>query len=301
MILIFDLIGGFTDMLRDLVSIIKFTEQNKFNFTIINCSSRHFENPCIWNKYSVEELFDITMMNDNKYFINYDLIKDKINQDNTYNFFKEKIQDKLFNKEYQNYINSIFKNMLDNINHSNKEYIIIGGQFWYYSKISFMKDIKKITEKIKPSKKISDEYQRNLNLFNCKFNAIHYRYENDYINHFKKRNLNTPYIVPPIDELIENIPFKNNYKIFICTSMIESLYEKKLLYKELVNYDNLIFKYKNELNYDENAFLDFLLCKNCEEFYGNNISGFTNLINNVKNTFNCYNNMSCFENYNINI
>jgi hypothetical protein len=191
--------------------------------------------------------------------------------------------------------------MLDNINHSNKEYIIIGGQFWYYSKISFMKYIKKITEKITQSKKISDEYQRNLNLFNCKFNAIHYRYENDYINHFKKRNLNTPYIVPPIDELIENIPFKNNYKIFICTSMIESLYEKKLLYKELVNYDNLIFKYKNELNYDENAFLDFLLCKNCEEFYGNNISGFTNLINNVKNTFNCYNNMSCFENYNINI
>ena len=301
MILIFDLYGGFTDMLRDLLSIVKFTEVNKIQFTIKNVWSRPFENPNAYSLYSIEELFDITMMSDNKNFIDYKFIKDKINENNIYDFFKDKIGVKIYNPKNTNDLHETFKNILNIFKEYNKEYINIGGQFWIYSKLSNMKELCKITEEIKPSHKIYKEYQKNLQLFSCKYNVIHYRYENDYLEHFKRNRINNKYIVPPIDELIKHIPFKNKYKIFICTSMIKTLHEKKLLYKELETYDDIIVKYDNELNYDENAFLDFLLCRNCEEFYGNNISGFTNLINIVKNTNNYYDKMSCFENYNINI
>ena len=65
------------------------------------------------------------------------------------------------------------------------------------------------------------------------------------------------------------------------------------------SYDNIIYKKKNNLNYDENGFLDLLILNNCEEFYGNNISGFTTLSSKLKKSDNFYNKIKYFDKYNI--
>src|SRR5580692_959819 len=108
-----------------------------------------------------------------------------------------------------------------------------------------------------------------------------------------------PYIIPPIDELITHIKFKQNYKIYISCSMITSLKEKKLLYNDLETYENIISKSDNNLNFDENAFLDLLIGLHSQEVYGTTISGFSHNLNTIKNTNNYYDKMKIFSKYDI--
>ena len=153
-----------------------------------------------------------------------------------------------------------------------------------------------IIKKIKPSCKIYSEYLKNTRELPKLYNLIHYRYEEDWIPNLKQSNI--PYIVPPIDELMKYIPFKNNYPVYISCSMIETLHDKKLLYDTLDKYTNILKKKENNLNFDENGFLDLLLAINAEEVFGNSISGFSISINKIKKTNNYYNEMEVFCKYN---
>ena len=129
-----------------------------------------------------------------------------------------------------------------------------------------------------------------------KYNFIHYRYEDDWNINLKKWN--QKYIVPPLDILIDKLPFKNNYPVYIATSEISSLNEKKLLQKPIDSYTNILYKYSNEvenLSFDECGFVDFLIGKNCEEIYGFHFSGFSIALNKIKNTENYYSQIPDFE------
>lgn len=291
MFLIFDLIGGFTDMLKDLNAIYNFTEKYSYTFTIRNATSRPYNNPCLWDMYAIDNLINTKSFEHNKYYVNYNKIQNKLNNSNTYDFYKNKVEGKLWLNRSFLKMNDII-NCIDNID---KEYINIGGSFWYYSNLDNMEQIAKIFKTLIPSDKIIAEI--NKNPINEKYNCIHYRYEDDWLNCLKKEKI--PYIVPPIDELINYLPFSNNYLLYICTSDIENLHLKKLLYHNLESYKNIIYKKNNNLNYDENGFLDLLIILNCEEFYGNDISGFTKLASILKNTNNFYNKMPYFNKYNI--
>jgi hypothetical protein len=289
MILIFYLSGGFTDMLRDLVSINKFTILHKINFTIQYASNRPIHNPNIWNTYNIDELFDESSFIINDFYINYNTIKNKITTSNTYNFYKDKINGNLWDNDKQQYLNDIYFNILDFFKECNKEYIIMCGGFWYYSNLDNIDERLALIKHIKPSKKILLEYEKNKVLLPINYNLIHYRYEDDWIPNLKISK--TPYIIPPIDELIKYIPFNEKYDIYICCSMIETLNTKNLMYNKLSDYKNIIKKLPNNLNYDENAFLDFLIGINAQEFYGNSISGFSVTLNSIKKTKNYYNEM----------
>lgn len=155
----------------------------------------------------------------------------------------------------------------------------MGKAFRHYSKLDNLIERRHLMKHIKPSKKILDELYKNILVLPENYNCIHYRYENDWITNLTRSN--TPYIVTPIDVLIKDIPFKNNYKIYLYCSMIESLKERYLMQNDLEAYNNILTKLPNNLNYDENGFLDYLIALNSQEFYGNSISGFTNILNSI--------------------
>jgi len=291
MLLIFDLFGGFTDMLRDLVSIYNFSLKYKYNFTIRNASSRAVENHEIYSSYSVDNLFNLQSFKSNKYYIDYCSITDDMNDSNTYDFYRNKVEGKLWKD--RNFLRE--EEIINSINVNYKKYVIIGGSFWYYTNLHNMEQICSVFKTLIPNDRIINELTKNI--INKHYNCIHYRYEHDWIPNLK--NWGVPYIVPPIDELIDNLPFKNKHPIYICTNGIEKLHSLHLLYRKLETYDNILYKKKNDLNYDENGYLDLIIIVNCEEFYGNSISGFTQLSAVLKNSFNFYNKMDYFNKYNI--
>lgn len=295
MILIFDLFGGLTDMIKDLISIIKFANSHKLFFTIRNATSRQIDNPLLHSDYEIKELLDeISLHSLSQYYLIYDSILDKINNENTYDFYDDKIKDNIWNENKRNILNNEYSQIITNCN---KEYIIIGGAFWWYSNlVENIEDRIEIIKKIKPSCKIYSEYLKNTTELPELYNLIHYRYEEDWIPNLKQANI--PYIVPPIDELMKYIPFKNNYPVYICCSMMETLHDKKLLYDTLDKYPNILKKKENNLNFDENGFLDLLLASNAQEVFGNSISGFSISINEIKKTKNYYNEMEVFSKYN---
>jgi hypothetical protein len=61
-----------------------------------------------------------------------------------------------------------------------------------------------------------------------------------------KKLWDAKYRVPPIDVLIDKLPFKNNYPIYIATSYISLLNRKNLLQKPVDAYTNILYKYDSE-------------------------------------------------------
>ena len=73
----------------------------------------------------------------NEYYVEYSTIIDNLNESNTYDFFKDKVEgrlwkDRKFLKE---------DDIIHNITDKNKEYVIIGGSFWYYTNLHDMYQI----------------------------------------------------------------------------------------------------------------------------------------------------------------
>jgi len=298
MFLIFNLLGGFTDQVKDILSINKFTIANKIHFSIRFTTCRPIDNPCHFNQYNAEEMFDMSMFcSINEYFIPYSEISEKITQENTYDFYMEKVNGKLFKPEWNQYFAKLYSDILNILYNCEKEYIIVGSAFRHYSGMDNLLERKDLMKHLKPSQKILDELNKNRAVLPKHYNCIHYRYEKDWIPCLTRSN--TPYIVPPIDVLIKDTPFKNNYKIYICCSAIELLKERGMMQNDLQTYDTILTKLPNNLNYDENGFLDYLIAVNSQEFYGNNISGFTSILNAIHGTNNNYNKLKIFEGYNI--
>lgn len=181
MILIFDLVGGFTDMLKDLTSIYNFTLKYKYNFTIRNATNRPIDNPNIFTSYSIDNLFDIKSFKYNQYYIEYNKIIDNINQHNTYDFYKYKIQDRL----WKNYDFCSEDDVINCIVNTNYTYVLIGGSFWFYTRLYDFTQMVNIFKTLIPSQKIQQEL--NKNVINEKYNCIHYRYEDDWIPQLKKK------------------------------------------------------------------------------------------------------------------
>jgi len=287
MILIFDTIGGLSDQIKDITSILYFCNENNFQFTFRNATSRPIENPSIYNFYEFHNLFDPHSFSNNKQYILYDDIKKNINIDNTYNFHKEKIIGKLFKDEFKEYLKNIKENMIDIIRSCNKEFIIMGGAFWSYNTYNYDENI---INMIKPSNKILDKYNEIIQKMNCnEYNFIHYRYEEDWNILLTRRNI--VYIRPILDDIILNISFKKDLPIYICTSCIETLYEKNWMLYPLSAYSNILYKNADDMigfNYDECGYIDFLIGKKSQEIYGFSRSGFSINLNALKKTKNYY-------------
>jgi hypothetical protein len=150
MILIFDLFGGFTDMLRDLVSIYNFTSKYKYNFTIRNALSRQAENNNVFFNYSIDNLIDVQSFKANEYYIEYSTIIDNLDDSNTYDFFKDKVEGRLWIDRNFLSEDAVIRNITD----KNKEYVIIGVSFWYYTNLHDMYQICVVFKTLIPNSRI---------------------------------------------------------------------------------------------------------------------------------------------------
>jgi hypothetical protein len=137
------------------------------------------------------------------------------------------------------------------------------------------------------SKRLMDVYniiKTKMGINNQQYNFIHYRYESDFVNHFKITHMKD--LKSTI--LIVKSKFKNpNLKIYIATTNIRNLID--------VNDSEIcdIIMTKNEdelkdLNFEEKAFIDYMFGLNSSEVFGHSKSSFSHMLNNIKNTSNFY-------------
>lgn len=300
-LLIFDLGGGFNDMIKTLISIIDFTSKHSFQFTIRYCTCRPQDNTktvpevikknC--NRYEVTNLFDekTFLIYDN--YVSYHKIKDEVTKENSYDFHRDKIMGNLFNADKKLYMDDITKNLSSILKKCDKKYIIVSSGFCFYAKTCRIleKWNKEFYDTLIPNEKIIDEYNNIMKDIHEPYNFIHYRYEED------MRGLATKtqgeYYTPPLDVLLENNLFKNNtYKIYVATSTIEQLHDKNLMQKEVGCYPSLLYKKSNLDYFDENAWVDFKIGIGAEEIFGFSSSGFSDTLNRLKGTRNYYDKIS---------
>jgi hypothetical protein len=111
------------------------------------------------------------------------------------------------------------------------------------------------------------------------YNFFHYRYERDFTFFHQLSNTSS------LGSLLNTVKYKNNeYKIYLASSNINNILKN-------INLDNLIYKDENELNelnFEERAFIDFMIGKNSVEVYGHPMSSFSHTLNRLKNTQNFY-------------
>lgn len=277
MILIFNTYSGLCNQFYDVNAGINFCLQNKIKFTF-HCASFRNVDLTSWRDVKFTDLFDDLFLRSNddisELYVDYDSLSPLLNNDNTFN-----LDNKLRTIEFLNKNDDLLKQL----NTLNKEYIVL-KQFWAVYDSS--KNIKNIYPLLKPNKKLSDLYLKVKESLSCKeYNFLHYRYESDFINHFKITDMMS------LDELITNNKFKNNKaKIYVAASNIKYLLKKiseknigKIIYK---NEEELDLKFK--LNFEEKAFIDYMLGLDSVEIYGHSKSSFSHMINNLKRTNNYY-------------
>ena len=269
MLIIFDTNGGLCNQFYDVLNGINFCLKYNICFTFRYCSFRN-DNLTSWYQTPFENLFDLNFLNKYELYVNYYNIKDKITNNNCYNFDSRLLSHIVFKED----------NILDQLINLNKEYVVL-YQFWSLYKFKNFID-NTIHTHIRPSKYIMEKYIeiKNNIILDEPYNFIHYRYENDFTNYF---NIN----IEKLDILIENIKFKNNnLKIYIATSNI-----KKLIDLNDSKYKNLIYKNDDmlmDLNYEQRGFIDYMFGLNSIECYGHRKSSFSVMINNIKQTNNYY-------------
>ena len=114
-LLVFDLGGGFADMIKTILCIVDFTSKNNFKFTIRYCTCRPQDKtkPVSENIKLNNYSYDVTNLFDEKTFLIYDnyvpynTVKEKIIEENTYDFYTDKILGNLFDNNKKEYMNNV--------------------------------------------------------------------------------------------------------------------------------------------------------------------------------------------------
>ena len=174
MIIIFDTNGGLCNQFYDIINGINFCLYHNIQFTFRYCAFRK-DNLCEFFQVPFERLFDVNILNNYELYINYNYIKDKITNDNCYNFNDKLLSYVVFNDD----------NILYQLISLNKDYVVL-YQFWSLYKFKHIID-NTITTHIHSANKIMEKYIeiKNNIIGNEPYNFIHYRYEIDFIKYFK--------------------------------------------------------------------------------------------------------------------
>lgn len=280
MILIFDTFCGLCNQILDIQCALNFSINHNLKFTFRYCNFRNTKDNRLFFDVPFQQLFNPEVFKIYTNYIDYNSLKNDINKNNnTYNY-ENKRAIELFSN-----INEVFEFIKNN----KYKYIVLKQFFPLCNSNSYLK---KYYIKIKPNSNLFSIF---LNLKNNflpeKYNFIHYRYESDFTSFF---NIETVF---SIDNLLKRIKFKNpNLKIYIACYNIKSLSKTHFLLNDIYSYKNILFKddifekynIKN-LNFEEHAFIDFLIGVNSCEVYGHKKSSFSSMLNLFKNTKNYYN------------
>lgn len=269
-ILIFDTGGGLCNQMNDIVTSLSFCLKYNLKFSFRNCTFRDKNNLIKFYTVPFENLFSDKFLLKFNNFVNYNLISNSINNNNTFNI-NSLIINTIFNNEDQLFF-YIEKNK------DNFKYFIVPR---LYTIFDFKNIIYNFYYQIYPNQKIESIF---INLKNKilpdNYNFIHFRYEKDFIDFFNEKENN-------INDILNYCNFKNkNLKTYIACS---NLSELNCNSKDIINKDNyLIESNLFDLNFEEKAYLDFLIGINSNEIFGHKKSSFSCLLNFIKNTKNFY-------------
>lgn len=276
MILIFDTWNGLCNQILDIQCSIYFANKYNFQFTFRNCSFRKDDLKTFYpTKFNL--LFDIQPFIKFKNFIIFENIQMNIKNDNIYNQEGLSIISKVKTE-------SELLELIDNQKNNNIQYFVI-KQLFPICDFSIQKN--KFYNKIKPAPNLFSIYLHFKEKYlPKKYNFIHYRYENDFTEFF---NIN--YVIS-IDSLIQHQKFKNKkLNIYIASSNLKKLSKTLYLTNDIYDYDNIIFKddYIDQhnlthLNFEQKAFIDFLIGLSSCEVIGHTKSSFSKLLHLYKQT-----------------
>ena len=269
MILVFDTYSGLCNQFLDINCAINFCLINNFQFTFRFASHR---TPKLDGCYDVDfdKLFDISFLN--KYPLYVDYKSCDVRPDNTLNYHNKYaycILNQMFPYEMQ--LRIFFH-----------EYVIL-RQFWVTYKLGpFYKAITNVYFDLKPATKIMDKFNEIksiINPSNEKYNLLHFRHEQDFVDYFH-------IIVPSLDNLIKNIPYKNkSNKLYVASTGIRDLIKDDSVYDLIFFKDESLL---NDYNFEEKGFIDFMFGLESEEIYGHSKSSFSMILNERFNTNNYY-------------
>ena len=269
MILIFDTYGGLCNQMYDIHYSINFCIVHHISFSFRYASFRDKENLTLWHNVLFSELFDDSFIETSLYNRFQTL---QLTEENCHHLHNDIRAIEWLNKD------RALLPQLDRINKAN----IIVKQFWsvcpqFHCEINFY-------EIIKPCSKLQQLFKTIKQNLPKKYNYIHYRYEDDFIQHFHIENH------PKLSDLMKTILFTQNYlKMYIACYKITTL-PRKYIDKPIWKYKSALYKKDtySHLNFEEQAFIDFLIGKHAEEVYGHSKSSFSWLLNASKNSNNYY-------------
>ena len=263
-IIVFDTFFGLCNQIYDIHYGINFCLKNNIKFTFRYANFRKDDLVTFYN-VNFDELFDTEFLKDINLYV--DLNSLELNDKNTRNL----------NTNIPATI--LLKNNIKFLKYIKEPYVVLKSIFSLIEDIEISKDILSI---IKPSPKIMNIYHNihyKLGLNKNPYNFFHYRYEFDFTSFHQLSKISS------LGLLLNTIKFKNNtYKIYLASSNIKNIIKN-------LNVNNLIYKNEDELtelNFEERAFIDFIIGKNSEEVYGHPISSFSHTLNRLKNTENFY-------------
>tara|TARA_B110000967_G_C18864851_1_gene552138 strand:+ start:302 stop:1120 length:819 start_codon:yes stop_codon:yes gene_type:complete len=269
MILIFDTYGGLCNQMYDIHYSINFCIIHQIYFTFRYASYRNKENLSQWKNVEFSELFDDSFI-ETSFYIRFHTLS--LNETNCHHYVDNIRAIEWLDKE---------RVLLPQLDRIEMEHIVL-RQFWAVCP-SFQDEIN-FYEKIIPCSKLFGIFKTIKKKLPKKYNYIHYRYEDDFIEHFQITNH------PKLCHLIYNTPFcQKKLKLYIACYEITHL-PQKYIDKPIQQFKNVLYKKEshNELNFEEQAFIDFLIGKHAIELYGHSKSSFSWLLNSSKKTNNYY-------------
>ena len=269
MILIFDTYGGLCNQMYDIQSAINFCLIYNIKFSFRNASLREKHDLTKWYDVPFNDLFNDSFI-ETPLYIPFNSIHLNMNNTHMYNTNLRCIE--WIDKE---------RALLPQLYRIDKEYIIL-KQFWAIC--PSLNEIINCYENVKPCKKIRQTFKDIKQTLPDHYNYIHYRYEDDFIQHFQITNH------PKLCDLIQTIDFTNHdLNIYVATYNITNI-KREYLSKPITSFDNVIYKKKElgHLNFEELAFIDFMIGKNANQVYGHNNSSFSVLLNAAHNSNNYY-------------
>lgn len=272
MIIVFDTFSGLCNQFYDINCGINFCLIHNIQFSFRYCSFRE-DDLISWYNQKFDTLFNI------------ENLKNAVNYTNLYVDYEslQLTDENTFNINGKRSVELFTDNFLDEIMNIDKEFIVL-KQFWATYK--FKQINMDMNLHIIPSDRLVNIYRETKNNVlqnNIEYNFLHYRYEHDFTSHFNVQ-------IEDLKSLILRI--KNNFKnphlkIYIATNNI-----KQLININDPEFSNIIlFKNDDDLNgynYEEKAFIDYMIGLNSNEVYGHSNSSFSHMLNGIKGTNNYY-------------
>jgi hypothetical protein len=270
MFLIFDTYAGLCNQMYDIQSAINFCIINNIHFSFRYASLRKKKDLTKWYNVDFYHLFDDKFIKTDLYV---PIDKLKLSKENTYNFDNDLRCIEWLNRE---------KAIYPQLDRIDKQYIIL-RQFW--SVYQNFKDIQNFYPELEPCNYLVKIYNSIRETLPEKYNLIHYRYEEDFIQHFQIKHH------PMLCEIIKNNNFKDKtLPIYIAAYNIKNI-PRKFFSKDLKEYNNILYKTNHNsdhLNFEELAFIDFMIGKNAQQIIGHSKSSFSVILNSSHNTNNYY-------------